>query len=851
MSNPSHRADWTAVRTLFERLFELDPAARAAALAAFVEPAVASEVRELLDQHDAENAAGGDFLNAVAALAGFAPRDRRGDRLGPWRLTTLLGRGGMGEVWEAQRDDGAYEARVAVKLLQAGPDGGRRSAHFAQEQRLLARLNHPHIARLLDAGHSDDGHPYFVMEAVEGQPIDAACRGLALASRLRLFLQLTDAVAHAHAQGLIHRDLKPANVLVDADGRVKLLDFGIAHALDDAGADAETGTRPLTPGFASPEQVRGEPVSAASDVFALGVLLHLLLTGVRPHGRTATTTAEALRAVLEDAPTRPSAAPLDETIDPGISRRRLNGDLDAIVLKALAKSPGQRYAHADALASDLRAVLELRPVSARPQTLPYVARRLLQRHRGVVAATLLALLAVVTALAATAWQARDAAAALALAALALGLGLSTWQARRAAMARDEARARLAESNALVRDIVMRYADTVTFLPGGLQMKADLLRDTLAWLERLAAGAGGDAELAGERAKAYSRLADTQLPGLDATLDRPEEALANGERALALFALGEPAHREDADFYMWWARALRTRQKSQRLAGDPAAALRTLQQAAGLLKAALRRLPQSAELRFEAGSVLIGIGQAHDTWFEASLGQPDAALAAFDQAEALYEDLRRQRPEDGDVPYQLGTVAGAKTIVRRRQGQLEPALADGRRAVSWRETALALRPDHVAYREGLAGECNNLVDLLLAMGRIDEALTVSARGEALMKALQDEDPAMPTWAARRRWFALHRGRALLAAGQPEEAWPRLQDALAAMPDAATGPLRRRRAVGHLAAARCARDLGRTDAARQACEAARADLADPGVPADADTAALHRDVQVLALELGRMG
>ena len=745
MSNPSHRADWTAVRTLFERLFELDPAARDAALAASVEPAVASEVRELLAQHDAENAAGGDFLNALAALAGFAPRDRRGDRLGPWRLTTLLGRGGMGEVWEAQRDDGAYEARVAVKLLQAGPDGGRRSAHFAQEQRLLARLNHPHIARLLDAGHSDDGHPYFVMEAVEGQSIDAACRGLALASRLRLFLQLTDAVAHAHAQGLIHRDLKPANVLVDADGRVKLLDFGIAHALDDAGADAETGARPLTPGFASPEQVRGEPVSAASDVFALGVLLHLLLTGVRPHGRTATTTAEALRAVLEDAPTRPSAAPLDETIDPGISRRRLNGDLDAIVLKALAKSPGQRYAHADALASDLRAVLELRPVSARPQTLPYVARRLLQRHRGVVAATLLALLAVVTALAATAWQGRDAAAALALAALALGLGLSTWQARRAAMARDEARARLAESNALVRDIVMRYADTVTFLPGGLQMKADLLRDTLAWLERLAAGAGGDAELAGERAKAYSRLADMQLPGLDATLDRPEEALANGERALALFALGEPAHREDADFYMWWARALRTRQKSQRLAGDPAAALRTLQQAAGLLKAALRRLPQSAELRFEAGSVLIGIGQAHDTWFEASLGQPDAALAAFDQAEALYEDLRRQRPEDGDVPYQLGTVAGAKTIVRRRQGQLEPALADGRRAVSWRETALALRSDHVAYREGLAGECNNLVDLLLALGRVDEALGVSARGEAVMKALQDEDPAMPTWA----------------------------------------------------------------------------------------------------------
>jgi hypothetical protein len=755
----------------------------------------------------------------------------------------------MGDVWEAQRDDGAYEARVAVKVLQAGRDSAALLQHFAQEQRLLARLSHPHIARLLDAGRTADDRPYFVMEAVDGRALDDAARGLPLAARLRLFLQLADAVAHAHHQGLVHRDLKPANVLVTADGQVKLLDFGIAMALDQV-PDAPDAPRPLTPGYASPEQVRGEPVTAASDVYSLGVLLHVLVTGVRPYGRGTTTAQAALRAVLDEAPTRPSQATADTSGDPGVPRRQLAGDLDAIVLKALSKTVAGRYASVDTLADDVRAALAWQPVQARPRTLAYVAGRFVRRHRGVVAASLLALLAVAAALGATAWQARDAAAALALAALAAGLGVSAWQARLAAQARDEAKSRLAQTSGLVRDILMRYADMATYLPGGLRIKAELLKDTIAYLDRLRFTAPGDAELAGEVAKACSRLADMQLPGLDATLEEPEEALLNAERALALFAQAEPAHRDDPDFFIWWARALRVRHEMQHQRGELQAALDTSHRMRSFLQTTLRRFPGHYGLRFEYGSVLVGIGQANDTWVLPSMGRAQQALEAFAAAEAVYAELARDKPQDSDVPYQLGTIAGAQMIVMKKLGRLHEAAAAGRRAVAYREQALALQPDNTGYREGTAGERSNCTMVLLEAGLVDEALAMSARGEQLILALEADDPGVPTWAARRRIFAMHRGRALLHAGQAAEALPRLQDALDAMAAATSGPALGRRGWCRLELARALHAVGRLPEAQTSLHAATADLQQwlQQQPGDGEASARLRAAQALADELG---
>jgi hypothetical protein len=816
------RPPWPAVKALFDAVAELDTPAREQALAGSdAAPAVREEVRSLLAQHDAQRREGEAFLGAAAALP--QERERRGERLGPWMVGERLGSGGMGEVYAARRADGAYDARVAVKVLREGLLSDALLARFEQEQRQLARLNHPHIARLLDAGRTGDGRPYFVMEAVDGRPIDAACHGADLAARVRLFLQLAQAVAHAHAQGLIHRDLKPANVLVTPQGEVKLLDFGIAQVLERHG-DAEHGARPLTPGYASPEQVRGEPVTEASDVYALGVLLHVMLTGARPYGRASTTAQAALRAVLSEPPTPPSRMPVVSSADAGVPRRQLRGDLDAIVAQALAKPVTQRYATVQALSDDLTAWSQRRPVAARGGGWAYRGWRMLQRHALSAAALVLAAAAALATLGAAAWGAHDALSALALMALAGGTGLAVWQARRASAARDAAQRSLEQMRGLVRDIVQRHADTVTFLPGGLQSKADLLTDTLAWLERAAAGATDDAALAGERAKAHARLSDLYVPGIDATLDDAPRAGHHAERALALFPTGEAAHHRDSAYWRWWARALRTRTALLRTAGDAPAALASESRRADLLRGAVQRFPGDMALRFELGSSLLGLGQIHDSLkLIGHLAEPERALAAFAEAHAHFEHLLHEHPDDGDMHYQLGTVAGAQMITLGNLGRSAEAAAQGRRAVAWRESALALDGHNTAYRSGLAGEINNLVNVLLDLpGTDDEALRLSARGEAVIRELIADDPQTATWGQRSRWFALQRGRALLRAGLAAEALPRLEDALSAMAHAQGTAALRRRVVGLVALAQALQAVHRNEEARAHALAAVSDL-----------------------------
>ena len=396
---PSSGADplppsWAAVRELFEQALALDNPGRAALLVdPKLDPLLVAEVRSLL----AHEVSGSDnaFLAPPPIATGLGDdaaqaaleRDRSGQSLGAWRLVRKVGAGGKGEVWLAERADGSFSGRAAVKLLKRGMDSAAVLQRFALERQALARLSHPHIARLFDAGASDDGLPYFVMEYVDGRLIHQASLGLPLEQRLQLFLQLASAVAHAHRNLLVHRDLKPGNVLVDADGQVKLLDFGIAKALDPLeAADGNTtvgGVRPYTPHYASPEQVRGEPVSTATDIYSLGVLLYQMLTGARPTGRQATTPMEAARAVLEEEPTRPSRLSGSDSPDPQwlATRKRLEGDLDNILLKALEKMAQRRYSSVDALAADIGAYLEGHPVSARAASPGYVLGKFVQRNR--------------------------------------------------------------------------------------------------------------------------------------------------------------------------------------------------------------------------------------------------------------------------------------------------------------------------------------------------------------------------------------------------------------------------------------------------------------------------------------
>jgi serine/threonine protein kinase/Tfp pilus assembly protein PilF len=385
---------WRLVSPHLDHALELSGEERQRYLAdlASEDPALAAEIdlllgeeRALRDEKYLENDA--QDLLAESQLVG--------QTFGAYALVRSLGAGGMGSVWLARRNDGQFEGTVAVKLLSAALLGAAGVSRFRREGTILARLKHPHIAQLIDAGVSQAGQPYLVLENVEGEPIDQWCneRALDVPSRVRLFLDVLAAVAHAHSNLVVHRDLKPSNVMVSREGRVKLLDFGIAKLLEDDGDGAPTwltreAGRAFTPAFAAPEQVTGESVTTATDVYALGALLYLLLAGRHPAGPPGASPAGLLRAILETEP-----EPLSEVVHDQGLRRELRGDLEIIVAKTLKKRPEERYASVTALAEDLRRYLAEEPILARPDSLAYRTRKFVRRHVRSLAAAALALFA--------------------------------------------------------------------------------------------------------------------------------------------------------------------------------------------------------------------------------------------------------------------------------------------------------------------------------------------------------------------------------------------------------------------------------------------------------------------------
>ncbi|HEX6198867.1 MAG TPA: serine/threonine-protein kinase, partial [Thermoanaerobaculia bacterium] len=421
---------WDRMWGLFHEALDRPAGERGDFLAAACagDPELRREVEELLASHEEAESGGGPALlatrspGAPGAAAWPPPAEggplgeggRIGQRLGAYRLLRELGSGGMGVVYLAERADGELHRRVAIKVLPRGMETGESLRRFRQERQILARLDHPNIARLIDAGTTEDGCPYFVMEHVEGEPIDLYCRrlGLPLEARLGLVQTVCAAVHAAHQHLIVHRDLKPGNLLVTGDGVPKLLDFGIAKLLDPAAAggpspETRGAWRPMTPEYASPEQIRGEAVTTGSDVYALGVLLYELLTGVHPFRAATSSPHEVVRRVCDTEPERPSTAVLRGGGEDGAGRggpdgaegsperlaRRLRGDLDTIVLTAMHKDPARRYGSAEQLAQDLERHLAGLPVAARRDTLRYRAGKFVRRHRwGVAAAALFVLL---------------------------------------------------------------------------------------------------------------------------------------------------------------------------------------------------------------------------------------------------------------------------------------------------------------------------------------------------------------------------------------------------------------------------------------------------------------------------
>jgi serine/threonine-protein kinase len=463
---------WERLQERFHEALSLPSAARASLLAALAvsEPDSAEELRALLEAHETAGPLGTLDTDAFAVP----------ERVGPYRLLSPLGEGGMGTVWLAERRQEDVVQRVALKLLRTGFVDPVLEDRLKAERRILARLDHPCIARFIDGGTTPAGQPFYAMEYVEGTTLLEHCRKSCpgLAERLRIFLQVCEAVHYAHQQLIVHRDLKPGNVLVSPEGRPRLLDFGTAKLMDEAtGATPWVTTMWFTPAYASPEQVRGEPASTSSDVYALGVMLFELLTGRRPYAIPARPHREVLRVICETTPPKPSQA-----VDPkaGFAAapdrigRSLEGDLDTIVLKALAKEPARRYASVEQLADDLRRHLDGHPVLARPDRVSYRLAKFARRHRTSVAA-----------------------AALLIVSLLAGIVVTSSLASRASRERDRAQEALRESQ-----------DVTTFLLGLFTASSpdEVLSDTLAARELLRRGLTRVTEL-GDQPAVQARMLD--------------------------------------------------------------------------------------------------------------------------------------------------------------------------------------------------------------------------------------------------------------------------------------------------------------------------------------------------------
>ncbi len=764
--------DWSLVRRLFDQALELPAPDRPAFVAAqALDEASRAELQSLLSHHN-DATDGEPLLRNTPALAPQQGASRTGEHFGPWLVVGPLGVGGMGEVFEARRADGSYEGRAAIKVLKRGA-GGSSSAvvqRFMQERQALARLEHPNIARMLDAGLSGDGLPYFVMEFVDGQPIDAAARGLPLEQRLDLFLQLADAVAYAHRKLLVHRDLKPGNVLVTGLLQVKLLDFGIAKALDplDGAAPDATleGARPFTPNYASPEQVRGEPVGTATDVYSLGCLLYLMLTGVRATGRAASTAAEAAQAVLLEEPTRPSTLPDTQADDPAWpqTRRRVAGDIDNIVLQALEKSPDRRYSSVEALSDDIRRYLRGLPVRAHRAGALYVFGKFARRNRLAVAAGSTAVLA-----------------------LAVGLGAALWQAREARLARDDVQAHLKDLRAITRELVGKFADAVTYIPGGMKIKEDLLNQTVRSLDRLAQSSDRDPGLMTEVVASYARLAELQGNDQNLALDKPDAAKINADKAIAMAEQVLAGNRGEWRLASWAARAYDIRAKLLRAQGRVAEGLQEIDAAARVLELAdLANADAMGRVSIpsEAATLLIMRGQLTGQLVIRKQAPLADAMAALDRASALLMPLLDQRPlldgldiSDGrpedpkayaQILTNLGVIHGSKAKVFLGLEQWDGAVPESVEAVRYVKAAVDYDPKPTLWKDSLTIELNNLALGLIRQRRFAEALAAAEESRALAQLLVQQDGPKSRWVGMLPRLAIQRGRALAGLARHAEA-----------------------------------------------------------------------------------
>jgi tRNA A-37 threonylcarbamoyl transferase component Bud32 len=572
---------WQQVDRVFQAAVDLPPGDRPAFLAEAcqADDELRREVESLIESHEQ---AGSFIENATLETTAPFARDEHPDRLGPYRILRELGRGGMGRVYLAEQEGEGFRRQVALKVIERHADDTEVGRRFREERRILAGLEHPGIARFYDAGRSSEGAWFLALEYVEGQDLRTFVerRGLDLRSRVGLFLQVLDAVDFAHRRLVIHRDLKPGNVLVDAQGRAKLLDFGIAKILDPEQDAEDTRTqRPaFTLAYASPEQLRGERITVATDVYSAGVMLYELLVGRRPFDRPATTSPVPDPQAPSTA-ARQRAATVREGPENGplVRWRDLAGDLDAITLKALRPSPDSRYPSAASFAEDLRRWQAGEPVEARRGGRRYRLAKFVTRHHVALAA-----------------------AAAVLLALAGGLSVALLQRSRALAAQAQAERTVADLHALTQSMLFEIHDGVRLLPNSLKVRDTILQKATEVLDRLSTTAGDDPRLLADLASGYRQLGTLYKahPAFGGrSFGQPKVAIRHFERARLLRERVAALPGAGFDERLAAARSLLDLAQPQLYAGDAAAFTRSIEAGLSRLQALEGAAPDPTVLLF--------------------------------------------------------------------------------------------------------------------------------------------------------------------------------------------------------------------------------------------------------------
>ena len=709
---------WQQIKAIALDAWDLAPGERSAYVTAAcgTDPELWRDVESLLSSM---GAADNRFENpslrlsasdaALRDVADAPPPAVIAGRIGPWRIVRPLGRGGMGTVYLVERADAGFTQRAALKLARGGFADGLLHERFLAERRILATLDHPDIARLIDGGASEDGVPYVVMEFVDGVPIDTYCnqRLPGLRERLELFRRVCAVVHYAHQRLVVHRDLKAANILVTADGTPKLLDFGIAKLLDSSAPATQTLMRLVTPDSASPEQIQGTTITTATDVYALGVLLYRLLTTEHPYG-SGRSEADLVRAICEETPRPPSR----------IARDRIAFDVDVIVMKALRKEPERRYGSVEQFSDDLQRYLEGRPVLAAPDSTAYRARSFVRRHRLGVAAAVALLLAVAGGIGATLWQAR----------------VAHQERERADANRARAERQFSAVRGLANAVLGELNDAVVALPGSMKAREVLLRRATEYLDTLRQEAAGDPQLSRELAIGYRRLAQAQggagLPNLG---DRRSAARGYREAAALLESVAgsPPADPRDR---IWLAE---TYVQLRSVEEDPARKRELLQ----LSRALIDGVDADGDADVRA---LTAVGVVWEAIANDQVASKDLAAAEASRRKALTatEGAFRLEPHNLDMSRNLSLNYKTMGGIIQLLGRHDEALPLYEKAMALDADRVARQPQQPFWKLDLSFAFGSMAGVLAAKGERREALVYADRAVALREEVvaldQNED-----------------------------------------------------------------------------------------------------------------